>query len=72
MNKEANKRKKKAVQADAFKTIAERQQQMLDCINRSLEIDFPALWQRKHLDDEFLKYYTNLGMRVLESTLGKA
>lgn len=72
MNKEANKRKKKAVQADAFKTIAERQKQMLDCINRSLTIDFPTLWQRKHLDDEFLKYYTNLGMRILESTLGKA
>jgi|JI61114C2RNA_FD_contig_101_468484_length_3691_multi_2_in_0_out_0_1 flagellar biosynthesis chaperone FliJ len=72
MNKEANKRKKKTIQADAFKTIAERQKQLLDCINDSLKIEFQVLWQRKNLDDEFLKYYTNLGMRVLESTFGKA
>jgi condensin complex subunit 1 len=60
------------IQLDAFKTIAERQKQMLDCINRSLMIDFSLLWQRKNIDDEFLKYYTNLGMKILESTLGKA
>lgn len=72
MNKEANKRKKKTVHAETFKVIAERQKQLLDCINRSLSIEFAVLWQRRNLDDEFLKYYTNLGMRVLESTLGKA
>lgn len=64
MNKEANKRKKKQPQSDAFKILADRQKQILDEVCKSLSIDFAKLWQNYPVDDYFFNYYTNLGMKL--------
>jgi hypothetical protein len=44
---------------------------IIKLIKEALDIDFKTLWERKEVDQELFKRYTDVCVKILESNIAK-
>lgn len=53
------------------KVVIQNMKMVVKLIKDTLEIDFKILWERKEVDPELFKRYTDVCVKVLESSIAK-
>ena len=58
-------------QTELSRPVILNMKMLVSLIRETLHIDYKALWQRKEVDPELFKRYTDVCVKVLESSIAK-
>ena len=69
-NKEALKKKTKA-ESELSRIVIQNIKMIIVLLKETLDIDYKILWEKKEVDEELFKKYTDICVRILESSFAK-
>jgi hypothetical protein len=65
------KKKNKGGDIELSKVVTQNMKMIIKLIKEALDIDFKTLWERKEVDQELFKRYTDVCVKILESNIAK-
>lgn len=70
-NKDKKKKNKSGSDVEFTKNVIENLKMCVRIMKGTLEIDFRVLWERREVDVELWKRYTDVCVKILESSIAK-